>query len=109
MQESIYVLDLKDEPDSIAEYEKWHKNIWPEVLNHLESIGLTSCEIFRAGNRLVMITHGSASAATDGSGLKLPPEVQLWEDKMDDFQLRLPFAKPGEKWVLASSIFRWRA
>jgi L-rhamnose mutarotase len=35
--------------------------------------------------------------------------VQEWEDLMDRFQQRLPFAQPGEKWVLLHTIFDWQA
>jgi L-rhamnose mutarotase len=35
--------------------------------------------------------------------------VQEWEELMDRFQQRLPFAQPGEKWVLMEAIFEWSA
>ena len=32
-------------------------------------------------------------------------KVRDWEQIMDNYQQRLPFAKSGEKWVLMNKIF----
>lgn len=45
-------LDLKDDPRLISEYEAYHNNVWPEILKSIKDSGITSMEIFRAGNRL---------------------------------------------------------
>ena len=34
------------------------------------------------------------------------PHVAKWEDLMWKFQQPLPWAKPGEKWVLMDRIFK---
>lgn len=104
-----YALDLKNDPSLIAEYEAWHQRVWPEVLEHLRLSGIARCSIHRAGDRLFMTVESSTGAATDGGGSALPARVQEWEDLMDGYQQRLPFAKPGEKWVLLETIFDWRA
>ena len=33
------------------------------------------------------------------------PKVQEWESLMSKYQQVLPFAQPGEKWVLMEQIF----
>ena len=106
---ACFALDLKDDPALIAEYDRWHRKVWPEVLEHLRAQGITRCTIHRAGNRLFMITEGGSGAATDGGGAAVPARVQEWEDLMNTFQQPLPFAKPGEKWVRMEKIFDWRA
>ena len=52
-----YALDLKDDPNLIAEYEYWHRpeNVWPEIVDSLRDTGVRDLEIFRAGNRLVLV------------------------------------------------------
>ncbi|MBL7962891.1 MAG: L-rhamnose mutarotase [Flavobacteriales bacterium] len=104
-----YALDLKDDAALIAEYDAWHQRVWPEVLEHLRQSGINRCTIHRAGNRLFMTVESTTGAATDGGGVPLPPRVQEWEQLMDRLQQRLPFAKPGEKWVLMHIIFDWHA
>jgi L-rhamnose mutarotase len=104
-----YALDLKDDPELIAEYEAWHRRVWPEVLEHLQRSGITRCTIRRAGNRLFMSVESSTGAPTDGGGGALPDRVREWEDQMDGYQQRLPFAKPGEKWTELHALFDWSA
>jgi L-rhamnose mutarotase len=101
-------LDLIDDPALIAEYEKWHRDVWPEIFDSIASSGIEQMEIYRAGNRLFMIMEVNAGfsfekkAAADAGNQK----VQDWEKLMWKFQQPLPFAKPGEKWVLMDKIFQ---
>lgn len=107
-----YALDLKDDPALIAEYEHWHRpeNIWPEIVASIRAAGIRDLEIFRAGNRLVMVMDvpddfsPAAKAAADAAD----PRVQAWEALMSKFQQRLPFAEPGEKWVPMTRMFSLR-
>ena len=104
-----YVLDLKDDPASIAEYERWHRpeNVWPEIVDSIRAAGVHDLDIFRAGNRLVLVLDvaddysAERKAASDAAN----PRVQEWETLMWKFQQALPFAKPGEKWVAMQPIF----
>ena len=99
--------DLKDDPKLIAEYEAYHEKVWPEILKSINDSGIESMEIYRAGNRMFMIMETSASfsfekkSKADAASAK----VQEWEQLMWKYQQALPFAKPGEKWVLMNKIF----
>lgn len=99
--------DLKDDPALIAEYEAYHEKVWPEILKSIRDAGIGSMEIYRAGNRMFMIMEVSASfsfekkSKADAANSK----VQEWEQLMWKYQQALPFAKPGEKWVLMEKIF----
>ena len=109
MQRLVYALDLVDEPGQIAEYEAWHRadRIWPSVLESLKSSGIDNLELFRTGNRLVLIIDApegfspAARAAADA----VNPDIQAWEKLMWTFQKPLPWAEPGQKWVLMQRIF----
>ncbi|MBS1706960.1 MAG: L-rhamnose mutarotase [Armatimonadetes bacterium] len=101
---TCFCLDLKDDPVLIAEYEAHHRAVWPEVVAHLRSSGITACEIYRAGNRLFMILESSTGAATDSG--QLPARVAEWEALMETYQQRLPFAAPNQKWFPLDQIFQ---
>ena len=47
-------LDLKNDEKSIAEYEEYHRNVWPEVLEALKAMGVIRMRIFRVNERLFM-------------------------------------------------------
>lgn len=109
MKTHCLALDLHDDPALIEEYKRWHRHdtIWPEVLDRAKAPGIVSTEIYLAGDRLVMILTTQddfsleAKAAEDAAN----PTMQKWEELMWKFQKPLPFAKPGQKWVLMEKIF----
>ncbi|HVV53870.1 MAG TPA: L-rhamnose mutarotase [Mucilaginibacter sp.] len=100
-------LDLKDDPTLIAEYEEYHRAVWPEIKKSILDSGITNMEIYRFGNRLFMVMETDDSftfdrkAAMDAANAK----VQEWEQLMWKFQQPVPGSKPGEKWVLMDKIF----
>jgi L-rhamnose mutarotase len=100
-------LDLKHDPELIDEYEKYHQQVWPEIIRSIKDAGIRSMEIYRAGNRLFMIieTDESFSFERKSKADLANPKVQAWEELMWKYQQALPFAKPGEKWVLMNKIF----
>ena len=100
-------LDLKDDPNLIAEYRKFHENVWPEVLQSIRDSGIISLEIYLLGTRMCMVLEANenfsfeAKAEADRNN----PKVQEWEQLMWKFQKALPQARPGEKWLLMEKIF----
>ncbi|MGN6422926.1 MAG: L-rhamnose mutarotase [Asticcacaulis sp.] len=104
-----YVLDLKDDPQLIADYQVWHRPGGPPqaITDALRAADIVALDIFLAGNRLMMaLTPGpgfdpAAKAASDAAS----PEVQAWEELMWRFQQALPFAAPGQKWVPMQRIY----
>ena len=110
MQRYCLALDLIDDAELINEYEHWHKpeNLRPEIMKSIRESGITGMEIYRTGNRLFMIMETTdefsfeKKAAMDEANLK----VQEWENFVWKFQLPIPWANPGEKWVLMKQIFQ---
>ncbi|MCL6523863.1 MAG: L-rhamnose mutarotase [Thermoflavifilum sp.] len=100
-------LDLKDNPEWIAQYEAYHQQVWPAILQSIQDAGIEQMEIYRAGNRLCMIleTTPSFSFSRKQQMDEANPIVKQWEQLMDHFQQRLPFARATEKWVLGKKIF----
>lgn len=100
-------LDLKNDETLIAEYEKQHQAVWPEIVDSIKDSGIIKLEIYRVFNRLFMIMETEESFSFDKKNAmdSANPKVQEWEDLMWKYQQALPEAKPGEKWVLMNKIF----
>ena len=100
-------LDLKDDETLIHEYEKFHQNVWPEIIDSIKDAGITGMEIYRVSNRLFMImeTDENFSFERKNTMDNTNPKVQEWEELMWKYQQALPAAKPGEKWMLMNKIF----
>ncbi len=100
-------LDLKNEPELIAEYEKYHQAVWPEILDSIRSSGIEHMQIYRIMNRLFMMmeTNDEFSFEKKSASDNGNEKVQQWEDLMWKYQQALPIAKKGEKWLLMNKIF----
>jgi len=100
-------LDLKEDSKLIAEYEAYHKQVWPEIIKSIKDAGIEMLDIYRTGNRMFMIIEANddfsfeKKAAMDAGNSK----VDEWEKLMWKFQQTLPWAKNGEKWILMDKIF----
>jgi L-rhamnose mutarotase len=106
MARLYYALDLRDDAEAIAEYERWHRpeNVWPEIVMSIRASGIEEMEIFRTGNRLVMAVQvrDDYDASTKGES---DAKTQAWEQLMDRYQQRLPWSEAGQKWVPMTRIF----
>jgi L-rhamnose mutarotase len=100
-------LDLKDDEKLIHEYEKFHENVWPEIIASIKDAGITDMEIYRVANRLFMMMETDESFSFEKKNARdnANAKVQEWEKLMWKYQQELPVAKPGEKWILMKKIF----
>jgi L-rhamnose mutarotase len=100
-------LDLQKDAVLIAEYEAWHRDVWPEIKQSILDSGIESMEIYRLEDRLFMIMETGPAfsfekkAAMDAGN----PAVQKWEELMWKYQVAIPGGKPGEKWRIMERIF----
>ena len=102
-------LDLKDDPELIAEYRKRHteNEAWPEVLQGIRSIGILEREIYILGNRLFMIVETPLDFDWDEAFARLAalPRQEEWETYMSIFQVARPGATSAEKWRMMERMF----
>jgi L-rhamnose mutarotase len=101
-------LDLKDDPELIAEYKKHHEKIWPEITKSITDAGIEDLEIYLLGRRMFMIMEvdNSFSFEAKSEADRNNPKVQEWEQLMWKFQQPLAQSRPGEKWILMARIFK---
>ncbi len=110
MKKYCLALDLKDDTELIAEYEAYHQNVWPEIIQSIQDSGIRNLEIYRVANRLFMVIEAEddfsfeQKSAMDAAN----PRVQEWEELMWKYQQALPGAKPGEKWMIMEQIYGLR-
>lgn len=106
-QKYCLALDLKKDPQLMAEYKAYHENIWPEITKSIKDSGIESLDIYNIGNRMFMIIEANEGFSFEKkSDMDANnPKVQEWEELMWKFQQALPWAKPGEKWMLMEKIF----
>ena len=107
MKRYCLALDLKEDTKLIAEYENYHKNVWPEIIKSIKGSGIGVLDIYRTGNRMFMIIEASDDFSFDKKATMDAenPKVQEWEELMWKFQQPLPWARTGEKWILMDKIF----
>ena len=107
MKRFCLALDLKEDTKLIAEYESYHKDVWPEIIKSIKGSGIEVLDIYRTGNRMFMIIEANEEfsfekkSAMDATN----PKVREWENLMWKFQQALPWTKTGEKWILMDKIF----
>ena len=90
----VQTLDLRDDPDMIREYRKWHSKEfhWKEIRDGIRAVGILEMEIYILGTRLVMIVE--------------TPENFDWQTAMDKLAT-LPRQAEWEAFV--AKLQGWRA
>jgi L-rhamnose mutarotase len=107
MKSFAQALDLRDEPELIAEYRQWHEHVWPEVLQALRAIGLTDMKIFLHANRLFMYAEApdDFDPATAYQQYTTTARAREWDERMRHYQQRVPGAPEGAWWTPMELVF----
>ena len=101
-----FALDLKNDSQMMAEYEKHHKHVSPYIIESIKRAGIEVMDIYRVENRLFMIMEVDESFSFERKKQmdENDPLVQEWEALMLTYQQELPSSN-GEKWMLMNKIF----
>ena len=107
MKRHCLILDLKNDPELIRQYEAYHKEVWPEIIKSIKDSGITNMQIYRFETRLFMIMEVTDDFSFEAKQLAdlNDPKVQEWETLLWKFQQPLPGSAAGEKWKLMDKIF----
>lgn len=102
-------LDLKDNPELIAEYRRRHSEgeTWCEIIDGIREVGILEMEIYILGTRLFMIVETPVDFDWDEAMTRLStlPRQQEWEDYMSEFQVAAQGASSNDKWQMMERIF----
>ena len=102
-------MDLKDNPELIAEYVKRHSEAeaWPEIRAGIREVGILEMEIYRLGTRLFMIVETPLDFDWETAMARLAtlPRQAEWEAYMSIFQQADATATSAEKWQLMDRMF----
>jgi L-rhamnose mutarotase len=100
-------LQLRDDPELIAEYEAHHQHVWPSVLRSLQDAGILSMQIYRIETRLFMSITTTDDFSFEKKSMmdNANPEVMQWEALMAKYQYALPGTNLAEKWQPMDKVF----
>ena len=105
----VQTMDLKDDPELIAEYKRRHsqEEAWPEIRAGIREVGILDMQIFILGTRLVMIVETPVEFEWEQAMARLAtlPRQQEWEDYMAIFQQCAEGATSDEKWQMMERMF----
>jgi L-rhamnose mutarotase len=105
----VQTMDLKDDPQLIAEYRRRHskEESWQEIRDGIREVGILDMQIFILGTRLVMIVETPLDFDWDSAMARLAtlPRQQEWEDYMAMFQQCKEGATSDEKWQMMERMF----
>ncbi|MBO4564684.1 MAG: L-rhamnose mutarotase [Bacteroidaceae bacterium] len=109
MKRYVQTLDLRDDPDMIREYRKWHskEHHWREIREGIKSVGILEMEIYILGTRLVMIVDAPLDFdwTTAMNKLATLPRQAEWEAFVSRLQGCSADARSDEKWQMMERMF----
>lgn len=106
----VQTLSLRDNPEMIAEYRKWHSQEynWEIVRKGIREVGILEMEIYILGTTVVMIVDAPADFCWQEAIDKLAtlPMQAEWEAFVAKLQGCDEQARSDEKWKMMERIFR---
>lgn len=98
---------LRDDPELIVEYKRYHTDVWPEVTAELRSVGIERMYIYLLGRRLFQYieTTDSFDPAKDLPKLNGNPRYAEWDALMRTMQEKVEDAAPDDWWTVMEEVF----
>lgn len=105
----VQTLDLRNDPDMIREYRKWHsaEHHWKEIREGIKAVGILEMEIYILGTRVVMIvdTPEDFDWQVAMNRLATLPRQAEWEAFVARLQGCRADARSDEKWQMMERMF----
>jgi L-rhamnose mutarotase len=92
----------------LAEYERYHAKIWPEIEHAIREAGIRNYSIFHRDGQLFgyyeyVGPEGEYAARMEA--LARAPRMREWWDLMESMQIPVPGRAPGEWWAEMKEVF----
>lgn len=92
--------------DGIAEYERLHSEVWPEVLARIAASNVTNYSIFRHGDLLFSyLEYVGDDLDADMASMAADPVTQQWWAVCGPLQRPLDDRAKGEWWKEIPEVF----
>ncbi|MEI6868159.1 MAG: L-rhamnose mutarotase [Actinomycetes bacterium] len=93
-------------PEAIAEYERVHAAVWPEVLATLHRCNVRNYSIFRYNNLLVSyMEYVGTDYEADMASIASDPKTKEWWLVTDPMQSKVEGALESEWWHVIPEVF----
>jgi L-rhamnose mutarotase len=94
------------QPAAIAEYERLHAAVWPEVLATIARCNIRNYSIFRLGTWLfAYFEYVGTDFAADMATMAADVHTQNWWKLTDPMQIPLESRRPGDWWAVMAEVF----
>ena len=99
-----YAFILRLNPGMIEAYEEAHREVWPEMLELLKSVGIHEYSIYRRDELLVLTLRAVDFEAT-WSQLDNHPVNLRWQQAMAPLFAANEGLRPGERFPMMAEVF----
>jgi L-rhamnose mutarotase len=108
MQRFCFTLNLRPDPDLVAEYVELHRHGRPEIHRSIRDAGVLDMQIFLHGRQLFMVMDTTDSFTLEQKAAMdlANPEVLEWERLMARFQDVNEHGDFDTKWKLLQKVFQ---
>lgn len=97
---------IQVKPEGIAEYERLHAEVWPEVLTMIHACNMRNYSIFRHGILLfAYFEYVGDDFEADMQKMAADPKTREWWTHTDPLQEPLADHAPGEWWTGIKEVF----
>jgi L-rhamnose mutarotase len=97
---------IRVKPEKLAEYTRYHREVWPEILEMIKKCNIHNYSIYHKDGYLFSYFeyHGDDFAA-DMERMAADPKTQEWWAVMKPMQQPLPTRAEGEWWAEMEEVF----
>jgi len=103
-----YAQIIRLNPEDEVEYIRYHKAVWPEVLQTIADCGIRNYSIFlRAGMIFAYFEYHGSDYEADMRKMAACPDTQRWWKITDPMMFPVADAAEDEKWSQLTEVFHF--